>query len=217
MAFIVTTQTSAAISNIHSYRPATGHGLRHDPLPSILGPRPIGWISTRDAAGNNNLAPYSFFNVFNYRPPLIAFSSVGKKDSVRNAEATGEFVYNLATRALAEKVNHTSLEAAPGVDEFALAGLTPAAAMLVSAPRVAESPVALECRVAQVQQLSAADGSTLDTWMVMGEVVAVHIDRTLLRDGVYDTTFARPILRGGGPADYFEILQRPDQLNSRDI
>ncbi len=193
-------------SDIHRYRTADGHGLPHDPIPSILGPRPIGWISTRDVVGNLNLAPYSFFNIFNYRPPLVAFSSVGKKDSVRNAEATGEFVYNLATRSLADKVNHTSLEAAPDVDEFALAGLTPAPAMIVSVPRVAESPVALECHVVEVQQLCGVGGIALDTWMVMGEVIAVHIDRTLLRDGVYDTALARPILRGGGPADYFEVL-----------
>ncbi len=192
--------------SLHSYPICDGHGLPHDPIPAILGPRPIGWISTRDANGHLNLAPYSFFNIFNYRPPLVAFSSVGRKDSVRNAEATGEFVYNLATRPLAEQVNQTSIEAAPGVDEFALAGLTPAPSLEVAVPRVAQSPVALECRVTQVQQLSGSDGAELDTWMVFGEVVAVHIDRALLRDGIYDTAAAQPILRGGGPADYFQVL-----------
>lgn len=195
------------ISNtMHSYQPENGHGLAHDPIPAILGPRPIGWISTCDTEGRLNLAPYSFFNVFNYRPPLVAFSSVGKKDSVRNAEATREFVCNLATRDLAEQLNQTSIEAGPEVDEFVLAGLTPVACSIVAAPRVAQSPVALECRVTQIQQLTRADGHALDTWMVMGEVVAVHIDRALLRDGIYDTVSARPILRAGGPADYFEIL-----------
>lgn len=189
---------------LHSYQIRDGHGLPHDPIPAILGPRPIGWISTRDAEGRLNLAPYSFFNIFNYRPPLVAFSSVGRKHSVRNAETTGEFVYNLATRPLAERVNQTSIEA--DVDEFALAGLTPASSLEVAAPRVAESPVALECRVTQVQQLAGIDGAALDTWMVFGEVVAVHIDRGLLRDGIYDTAAAQPILRGGGPADYFEVL-----------
>ncbi|HDR8999186.1 flavin reductase family protein [Burkholderia sp. BC1] len=191
---------------IHSYRLADGHGLPHDPIPAILGPRPIGWISTSDANDNLNLAPYSFFNIFNYRPPLVAFSSVGKKDSVRNAQALGEFVYNLATRKLADKVNQTSIEAPPHVDEFELAGLTPAPSTVVSVPRVAESPVALECVVTHVQQLSSVDVARLDTWMVIGEVVAVHIDRELLRDGIYDTALAQPILRGGGPADYFEVL-----------
>lgn len=191
---------------IHSYRLIDGHGLPHDPIPAILGPRPIGWISTRDANDNLNLAPYSFFNIFNYRPPLVVFSSVGKKDSVTNAQATGEFVYNLATRKLADKVNQTSIEAPPHVDEFELAGLTPAPSTVVAAPRVAESPVALECVVTHVQQLSSVDVARLDTWMVIGEVVAVHIDRELLRDGIYDTALAQPILRGGGPADYFEVL-----------
>ncbi|MFT4246921.1 MAG: flavin reductase family protein [Pseudomonas sp.] len=191
-------------TRFHSYRVQEGHDLPHDPLPAILGPRPIGWISTRAADGRLNLAPYSFFNVFNYRPPLVAFSSVGWKDSVRNAEASGEFVCNLATRALAEQVNQTSLEAQ--VDEFALAGLTPAPSLEVAAPRVAESPAALECRVTQVQRLAGLDGTPLDTWMVIGQVVAVHIDHALLRDGLYDTAAARPILRAGGPADYFEVL-----------
>lgn len=192
--------------SLHSYPLRDGHGLPHDPIPAILGPRPIGWISTRAADGRLNLAPYSFFNIFNYRPPLVAFASVGRKDSVRNAEATGEFVYNLATRSLAEQVNQTSIEAAPEVDEFALAGLTPAPSLEVAAPRVAESPAAFECRVTQVQQLSGSDGAALDTWMIFGEVVAVHIDRALLRDGIYDTAAAQPILRGGGPADYFQVL-----------
>ncbi|KJK01500.1 Asp/Glu/hydantoin racemase [Burkholderiaceae bacterium 26] len=192
--------------SLHSYALRDGHGLPHDPIPSILGPRPIGWISTRDAEGRLNLAPYSFFNIFNYRPPLVAFSSVGKKDSVRNAEATGEFVYNLATRPLAERVNQTSSDVPPGINEFELAGLTPLESIEVSVPRVAESPVALECKVTQVQQLASLDGATLNTWMVFGEVVAVHIDRALLRDGIYDTAAAQPILRGGGPADYFQVL-----------
>lgn len=195
---------------IHSYQPREGHGLPHDPIASIVGPRPIGWISTRDAEGRLNLAPYSFFNIFNYKPPLLAFSSVGYKDSVRNAQATGDFVCNLATRALAEAMNQTSQAVGPEVSEFGLAGLTPRASMVVAAPRVAESPVALECRVTQVQQLAGADGVAVDTWLVMGEVVAVHIDRALLPEGRYDTAAARPILRGGGPADYFEIT--PDAL-----
>ncbi|ALU91566.1 flavin reductase family protein [Herbaspirillum rubrisubalbicans] len=192
--------------SFHRYEPRHGHGLAHDPIPAILGPRPIGWISTCNANGRANVAPYSFFNIFNYRPPIVAFASVGKKDSVRNAEATGEFVYNLATRPLAEQVNLSSLEQSE-VDEFALARLTPAPGMVVAAPRVGESPVAMECKVTQIQQLTALDGRTLETWMVFGEVVAVHIDQTLLVDGVYATAAAQPILRGGGPADYFQVLQ----------
>ncbi len=193
-------------SSIYSYAIADGHGLPHDPLPSILGPRPIGWISTKGSDGKLNLAPYSFFNIINYRPPLLVFTSVGKKDSVRNAEATGNFVYNLATRPLAEFVNASSTEI-PGVQEFEATGLTPADSQIVSAPRVAESPVALECQVTSIQQLSSLDGASLDTWMVVGQVVAAHIDSKFLKDGIYDTAAAQPILRAGGPSDYFEVLK----------
>lgn len=187
-----------------SYEPRQGSGLRHDPIAAILGPRPIGWISSCDAADRPNLAPYSFFNIFNYRPPIVAFSSVGYKDTVKNVQATGEFVYNLATRALAEAVNTTSAE---GPDnEFQLAGLTPRASVMVRSPAVAESPVTMECKAIQVTQMRDHSGCALDTWMVLGEVVMVHIDQALLdHAGGYDTTAARPILRGGGPADYFEI------------
>ena len=95
-------------SSRHFYEPMKGHGLAHDPLNAIIAPRPIGWVSTRSAAGALNLAPYSFFNAFNYRPPIVGFSSVGEKDSLRNARETREFVWNLAVRELAEQVNATS-------------------------------------------------------------------------------------------------------------
>ncbi|MGI6246896.1 MAG: flavin reductase family protein [Pseudochelatococcus sp.] len=193
-------------TEFHSYLVSDGHGLRHDPISSIIAPRLIGWISTQDGRGHPNLAPYSFFNIVNYKPPQVIFSSVGKKDTVRNIEATGEFVYNLATKPLAEQVNHTSIEVPPEIDEFALAGLTPAPSVAVAPPRVMESPVSLECRVTQLQQLRSLKEDMLDTWLVIGEVVAVHISKTLLHEGVYDTAAGRPILRGGGPAEYFEIL-----------
>ncbi len=190
---------------IHSYIPAEGHGLPHDPFNAIVGPRPIGWVSTRSANGAVNLAPYSFFNAFNYTPPLIGFSSIGYKDSVRNIEETGEFVWNLATRPNAEAMNASCAAVAPGVNEFTLSGLTEAPSVKVAPPRVAESPVAFECKLTQLIRLQGANGTPVDTWMVFGEVVAVHIARRLLVDGIYDTAAAEPILRGGGPADYFEI------------
>jgi len=190
---------------IYSYDPKTGHGLKHDPLNAIIAPRPIGWISTISAAGVRNLAPYSFFNAFNYRPPIIGFSSTGWKDSVRNIEETGQFVWNLATRPLAQAVNATSATVADHVDEFDLAGLTPAPSQRVAPPRVAESPVAFECRLTQLIRLTDAEDKPVDAWLTLGEVVMVHIDQTLLIDGVYDTLAAEPILRGGGPADYFGI------------
>jgi flavin reductase (DIM6/NTAB) family NADH-FMN oxidoreductase RutF len=170
-----------------------------------VGPRPIGWISTCNAEGRANLAPYSFFNAFNYVPPIVGFASVGAKDTLRNAQATGEFVWNLVTRPLAEAMNQTSAATAPEVDEFALAGLASAPSRLVRPPRVADSPVAFECRVTQVVQLQGADRMPVETWMVFGEVVAVHIDRRLIVDGIYDTALAEPVVRGGGPADYFTI------------
>src|SRR5450830_880225 len=100
-----TAGTPAMSDDIHFYEPANGHGLPHDPFNAIVGPRPIGWISSHDSEGRLNLAPYSFFNAFNYIPPIIGFSSVGRKDSLNNIEQTGEFVWNLATRPLAEQMN----------------------------------------------------------------------------------------------------------------
>jgi len=194
----------------HSYQPRQGHGLPHDPFNAIVGPRPIGWISTRSASGVNNLAPYSFFNAFNYVPPIIGFASIGYKDTLRNIEETGEFVWNLSTRALAEAMNQSCAAVAPQVSEFDLAGLTPLASTVVVPPRVAESPVTFECKRTQILQLQGADGEQVDTWLVLGEVVAVHIDLALLKDGIYDTAAAGHVLRGGGPADYFTV--GPEQL-----
>ncbi len=190
---------------MYYYEPAKGHGLPHDPFNAIIAPRPIGWISTQDAAGVLNLAPYSFFNAFNYVPPIIGFSSVGRKDSLNNVEQTGEFVWNLATGELAEAMNASCAAVAPEVDEFALASLTPVASTLISPPRVQESPVAFECRVTQIVQLRSVDRNPVSSWLVLGEVVAVHIARSLLEDGIFDTLKADPLMRGGGPADYFRL------------
>ncbi len=199
-----------APSSIHSYEPRNGHGLPHDPFNAIVGPRPIGWISTQSAAGALNLAPYSFFNAFNYVPPIVGFASIGYKDTVRNVEETGEFVWNLATRSLAEAMNQSCAAVPPEVNEFELAQLTPKASTLVAPPRVAESPVAFECRRTQILQLQGLDGAQVPTWLVLGEVVAIHIDKALLKDGIYDTAAAGHILRAGGPADYFTV--GPEQL-----
>jgi flavin reductase (DIM6/NTAB) family NADH-FMN oxidoreductase RutF len=189
----------------HFYEPALGHGLAHDPFNAIVGPRPIGWVSTMGADGSVNLAPYSFFNAFNYTPPIIGFSSIGAKHSLRNARETGEFVWNLATRTLAEAMNQSCANVDYGVDEFALAGLEKAPARLVKPPRVAASPVNFECKVADIIQLKGHQGATVPAWLVLGEVVGVHIDHALLPDGVFDTFGAGIILRGGGPSAYAEI------------
>jgi flavin reductase (DIM6/NTAB) family NADH-FMN oxidoreductase RutF len=187
------------------YEPALGHGLAHDPFNAIVGPRPIGWVSTRGADGTVNLAPYSFFNAFCYTPPIIGFSSVGAKDSLRNVRETGEFVWNLTTRALAEGMNASCAAVAYGVDEFALAGVSKAASRRVAPPRVAESPVNFECKVAEIVQLKAASGVLAQAWLVLGEVVGVHIDTALLKDGVFDTFGAGIVLRAGGAGAYAEI------------
>ncbi|MBD8491756.1 flavin reductase family protein [Pseudomonas syringae] len=191
--------------DIYSYEPSKGHGLPHDPFNAIVGPRPIGWISSQDAQGVLNLAPYSFFNAFNYVPPIIGFCSVGRKDSLNNIEQTGEFVWNLATRSLAEAMNQSCAAVPAEIDEFQLAGLTPQASQRVAVPRVKETPVAFECKVTQIVQLQRADQALVPSWLILGEVVAVHIANWLLKDGIYDTAAAEPILRGGGPADYFQL------------
>jgi flavin reductase (DIM6/NTAB) family NADH-FMN oxidoreductase RutF len=192
--------------NAHIYEPRLGHRLKHEPFNAIVGPRPIGWISSVSAEGAVNLAPYSFFNGFNYSPPIIGFSSIGWKDTVANVESTGEFCWNLATRSLAQAMNLTCAPAPPDIDEFEVAGLTKTAGRLVKAPMVLESPVNFECRLTQMIQLETADRGKVDTWLVLGEVVAVHIDPQMITDGVYETATARPILRAGRLGDYFETV-----------
>lgn len=192
----------------HFYRPAEGHRLAHDPFNAIVAPRPIGWIGSRSNDGVRNLAPYSFFTAVAYTPPLVGFSSAGYKDSVRNAEQTGVFTWNLVTRELAERMNVTSTT--EDVDEFARAGLTALDGDEVAAPRVLEAPVSFECRTAQVIRLLGADGTPADGWWCTGEVVGVHIDAALLEDGVYRTERAAPVVRGGGPSAYYELGERFD-------
>ena len=191
----------------HFYETRRGHGLPHDPFKAIVAPRPIGWISTVDPAGIVNLAPYSFFNGFVSNPPVVGFASEGFKDSVRNAAATGEFVCNLATRRHAEQMNLTSAAVAPDVDEFGFAGLTPAPCRLVKPPRVADAPAALECKVLQVIQLRDIDGRELNNFLTLGQVVAVHVDRSCLVDGIFDMTRAGTIARCGYAADYVQVDQ----------
>lgn len=190
----------------HTYRPEDGHGLRHDPFNAIIAPRPIGWIATVDRKGTPNLAPYSFFNAFNYTPPIIGFSSVGWKDTVRNARETGEFVWNLVTRPLVERMNLSAAPFDEQIDEFDVARLQKAPSLRVRPPRVAASPVQFECRVTQIVQLEAASGDRLESWLTLGEVVTVHIDRAFVHDGLYETAATHPVLRAGGAGDYSEIM-----------
>jgi len=195
-------------ANTHFYEPRNGHGLAHDPFNAIIGPRPIGWVSTKGRDGSINLAPYSFFNAFNYTPPILGFSSNGAKHSLRNVRETGEFVWNLATRAIAEQMNLTCATLPYGSSEFTFANLTEAPSRLVAPPRVAESPVNFECKVTEIIQLKSHAGVPAESWLVLGEAVAIHIDKKLLKDGVFDTFNANIILRAGGPTAYAEI--KPD-------
>jgi flavin reductase (DIM6/NTAB) family NADH-FMN oxidoreductase RutF len=179
------------------YEPAKGHGLPHDPSKAIVAPRPIGWISTIDSAGKINLAPYSFFNAFSTRPFIVWFSSEGEKDSATFAEQTGEFVANLVSRDLAEKMNRTAVDAPRGVSEFDYADLAMAPSRLVAPPRVAAAPAALECRVTEILRPKALDGTPTSAVVVAGEVVGVHIDDAFLKDGMFDIVRAGNVSRLG--------------------
>src|SRR3954467_9243593 len=146
------------MSGFRFYEPRLGHGLPHDPFKAIVAPRPIGWISTVDAEGRPNLAPYSFFNAFCDSPPVVGLSSSGHKDSQRNVEETGEFVANLATRRQAEAMNQTSAALPHGVNEFEAARPAAAPSLLVRPPRVADAPAALECRLLLALPLKDLEG-----------------------------------------------------------
>ncbi|MER8825865.1 flavin reductase family protein [Mesorhizobium sp. M0938] len=179
------------------YEPAKGHGLPHDPSKAIVAPRPIGWISTVNKAGKINLAPYSFFNAFSTRPFIVWFSSEGEKDSATFAEETGEFVANLVSRDLAEKMARTAVDAPRGVSEFDYADLIMAPSRLVAPPRVAAAPAALECRVTEILRPKALDGTPTSAVVVAGEVVGVHIDDAFLNDGLFDIVKAGNVGRLG--------------------
>jgi flavin reductase (DIM6/NTAB) family NADH-FMN oxidoreductase RutF len=188
--------------------------LPHDPFKAIIAPRPIGWISTRARDGRVNLAPYSFFNAFaSAQVPIVGFSSEGFKDSAAFAEESGEFVFNLATQDLMQAMSLTSAPLARGDSEFEHAGLTMAPCRLVAAPRVAEAHASLECKLSQVIRLTRHDGEALDNYLLLGEVVAFHIDDALIRDGRFDTAAARPLARCGyqdyAVADRLIALARP--------
>jgi flavin reductase (DIM6/NTAB) family NADH-FMN oxidoreductase RutF len=196
------------------YEPhARGAELPHDPLKAIVAPRPIGWISALDRNGAVNLSPYSFFNMFSSRPAIVGFSSEGRKDAVTFVEESGEFVCNLVTYELREQMNLTSAPLPRGESEFAHAGLEMADSRVVKAPRVKAARAALECKLVDVIVLRTHAGEMLQAHLVLGEVVGVHIDDSLIRDGRFDTKAARIISRAGyadyAVADNFFSLQRP--------
>jgi flavin reductase (DIM6/NTAB) family NADH-FMN oxidoreductase RutF len=183
---------------MHYPTSARAPGMAHDPFKALAVPRPIGWIASVDAQGRPNLAPYSFFNAVSDRPPMVMFSSGGSKDSLRNILATGEFTCSIANQALTDAMNLSSAPVAPGVDEFALAGLEAAPSLLVKPPRVAAAPAAFECRLWKTIDLPVPAGRTpVGYTMVIGEVVAVYIDDRYIHDGIVDTGAMRPLARLG--------------------
>lgn len=173
------------------------HGLPHNPFKAIVSPRPIGWISSIDAQGRPNLAPYSFFNAICDTPPLVAFSSNGYKDSVSNIDETHEFVCNIVGYDLKDAMNASSAPLPHGESEFERAGLEMAECNLVKVPRVARAPAALECKHVQTIRLQDTDGKDTDNWMVIGQVVAVHVDDKVVANGRVDVTLFRPLSRLG--------------------
>lgn len=186
------------------YRTDGPHGLPHNPFTACITPRPIGWISSLDASGRVNLAPYSFFNGVLSRPPMVMFAcNAGpdmddrkQKDTLSNVEATGEFVVNIVGHDLRAQMNLTSAHVAPEVDEMALAGLTPAPSRLVAPPRVAEAPIHMECRLFRVVELPNPDGEARNA-VVIGSVLGIHIDERVLVDGMIDVARLRPLARMG--------------------
>lgn len=188
------------------------HGLAHSPITSLVMPRPIGWISSQSVDGVANLAPYSFFNMIDGNPPFVMFSSLGRKDSQKNIEATGEFVVNMAVAALKEAVNASAAPVDPDVDEFELVGLEKASCQNVTVPRVAASPITLECKLNQVLPLVTLGGIKGASEVVIGEVVGVHISDQVIVNGKLDPELIQPLSRLGY-MDYaiveevFEILR----------
>ena len=186
------------------YEPVkNNHGLSKNPFNSLVVPRPIGWISSIDTEGIVNLAPYSFFNAVCYRPPTVMFASGpgngndGMKDSLRNIEDTGEFVCNLATWETREQMNQTSASVSPKTDEMELSGLTSLSSNLVNVPRVAETPVNLECRY--LKSIRVPSWEEKDRYfIVLGEVIGIHIrDEYLTEDGLVNIAKINPIGRMG--------------------
>lgn len=202
------------MSAYHSYDPADGHGLPHDPLRAIVSPRPIAWISTLGADGRANLAPYSFFNIYSYAPPILIFGSLGEKDTLRNAVATGELVCNIVSQEMAPAMAQTAWAYPGDVDEFEALGLAKVHSEIVAAPRLSDAPVSIECKVVQHQRLTDADGRQLDATIVMAQALRIHIRQDRLVDGIYDISRVGVVARCGYAGDYvattnlFQLLAR---------
>jgi flavin reductase (DIM6/NTAB) family NADH-FMN oxidoreductase RutF len=193
---------------------ANAHGLPHDPFKAIVSPRPIGWIGSKGMDGSVNLAPYSYFNAISDHPKMVMFSSSGRKDTLRNVEETGVFTTSMVGRELAGKMNLTSVNAPYGENEFELAGLTMMPGRLVDAPYAGEAHAALECKVTEMFEAKGLDGKPSGSFVVIGQVVGIHIDEAALVDGRLDMASVAPLARLGymdyaDAAQTFE-MRRPD-------
>jgi len=178
------------------------HNLAHDPTTSLVVPRPIGWITTISPTGVVNLAPYSYFNLIASNPPFVMFSSNSRKHSQNYAQSGGEFVFNLATYALRTEMNVTGADYPDGVSEPAVANLAMISSRKVKPPRVAASPIALECLYSQTVSLVSSNGKKHNYETVIGEVVNVHIDDAVIVNGMIDQSRIRAIARLGYRGDY---------------
>ena len=178
------------------------HGLKHDPFKSLVAPRPIGWISSQAASGVINLAPFSFFNAMATHPPVVVFGcngvhvEGGVKDTLANIEETGEFVANIATWELRDQMNLTSASVPRTVDEMREAGLDPAPCRLVKPPRVAATPANLECKYLETVSLPSEDPAEPNQ-ALFGHVIGIHIDESIITDGMIDMAKFKPIARLG--------------------
>ncbi len=184
------------------YDVARGHGLPHDPVKALIAPRPIGWICAMSAKGEVNLSPYSFFNQVSDRPHMVMFSSVGRKDAITFIEETGEFTCSIVSWEQRDAMNRTSVPLPRGQSEFEYAGLEPEPSVLILPPRVRGAPAALECRLVKIVELTPLDGSDAAYFMAIGQVVGVHIDDRVMRDGYVDTVLLQIVSRAGYH-DYF--------------
>ncbi len=200
---------------------ANDHGLPHDPLKALVAPRPIGWISSLSADGVPNLAPYSFFNMLAVSPAIVGFSSGMRKDSQNNIEETGEFVYNFASVDLIDAVNISSSHVPNTVNEFELAGVTAVASRRVKAPRVAEAHAHFECEYLQTVALPHTPGQEIPWSLILGRVVAVHINDAFIADGVVDTLAMQPLTRMGymdyGILSHKITKERPEEIGNMDL
>ena len=188
--------------------------LRYDPIKAIVAPRPIGWISTLSKQGVANLAPYSFFNAVGGMPPMLMFASEGFKDSARNASDTGEFVFNYASKNLSIEMNNSSANAPTGVSEFEHYGIEQAPSKIIAPPRVAKANAALECKVTSVIETNDIEGNLTGAVIIIGQVVGVHLNDEVLRDGRFDVNLAEPVSRLGymdfGLTSDLHEMTRPD-------